>query len=205
MAARESRRAALDAAILSFRGRIDALLKTVGNNAQAMKSTAIVLSTSLDETAQHAESAVAASSDASTNVKTAMMATDELVSSIAEISRQVDQTNEVVRVAVSEAQSTNDEIVALTQTAEKIGDVVKLIQNIAGQTHLLALNATIEATRAGESGRGFAVVASEVKSLAVQTAKATEGIASQIQAVQASTKGSVDAIHRITAHAGDQP
>ena len=100
MAARESRRVAVDAAILSFRGQIDALLKTVGDNAQAMKSTAIVLSTSLDETSRHAErhaeSAVAASSDASTDVKTAMMATDELVSSIAEISRQVDQTNEVV-------------------------------------------------------------------------------------------------------------
>ena len=128
-----------------------------------------------------------------------MMAADELVSSIAEINRQVDQTNEVVRVAVSEAQSTNDEIAALTQTAQKIDDVVKLIQDIAGQTNLLALNATIEAARAGESGRGFAVVASEVKSLAVQTAKATEEIASQIEAVQASTKGSVDAIHRITA------
>ena len=199
MAARQSRRVAVDAAILSFRGQIDALLKTVGDNAQAMKSTAIALSTSLDETSQHAESAVAASGDASTNVKTAMIATDELVSSIAEINRQVDQTNEVVRVAVSEAQSTNDEIAALTQTAQKIGDVVKLIQDIAGQTNLLALNATIEAARAGESGRGFAVVASEVKSLAVQTAKATEEIASQIQAVQASTKGSVDAIHRITA------
>ncbi len=199
MAARESRRVAVEAAILSFRGRIDALLKTVGDNAQAMKSTAMVLSTSSDETSQHAESAVAASGDASTNVKTAMMAADELVSSIAEINRQVDQTNEVVRVAVSEAQSTNDEIAALTQTAQKIDDVVKLIQDIAGQTNLLALNATIEAARAGESGRGFAVVASEVKSLAVQTAKATEGIASQIEAVQASTKGSVDAIHRITA------
>ena len=199
MAARESRRVAVDAAILSFRGRIDALLKTVGDNAQVMKSTAIVLSTSSDETSQHAESAVAASGDASTNVKTAMMAAGELVSSIAEISRKVDQTNEVVRVAVSEAQSTNHEIAALTQTAQKIGDVVKLIQDIAGQTNLLALNATIEAARAGESGRGFAVVASEVKSLAVQTAKATEEIASQIQAVQASTKGSVDAIHRITA------
>ena len=188
MAARESRRVAVEAAILSFRGRIDALLKTVGDNAQAMKSTAIVLSTSSDETSQPAESAVAALGDASTNVKTAMMAADELVSSIAEINRQVDQTNEVVRVAVSEAQSTNDEIAALTQTAQKIDDVVKLIQDIAGQTNLLALNATIEAARAGKSGRGFAVVASEVKSLAVQTAKATEEIASQIEAVQASTR-----------------
>ena len=175
------------------------MLKMVGNTAQAMKSASTVLSTSSDETSRHAESAVSASGDASTNVKTAMTAPDELVSAIAEINRQVDQTNEVVRLAVSEAQSTNDQMAAQTQAAQKIGDVVKLIQGIAGQTNLLALNATIEAARAGEAGKGFAVVASEVKSLAVQTAKATEEIASQIQAVQASTKGSVDAIHRITA------
>jgi methyl-accepting chemotaxis protein len=198
-AARESRRVTVDAAISSFRERIDVLLKMVGNTAQAMKSASTVLSTSSDETSRHAESAVSASGDASTNVKTAMTAPDELVSAIAEINRQVDQTNEVVRLAVSEAQSTNDQMAAQTQAAQKIGDVVKLIQGIAGQTNLLALNATIEAARAGEAGKGFAVVASEVKSLAVQTAKATEEIASQIQAVQTSTKGSVDAIHRITA------
>src|SRR5690606_25078097 len=117
--------------------------------------------------------------------------------SIAEISRQVEQTSEVVRIAVGEAQVTDDGIAALAEAAQKIGDVVQLIRDIAGQTNLLALNATIEAARAGEAGKGFAVVASEVKSLAVQTAKATEDIAAQIQAVQASTSGSVDAIQRI--------
>jgi methyl-accepting chemotaxis protein len=103
-----------------------------------------------------------------------------------------------VRVAVDEAQATSEEMTALSDTAQKIGDIVKLIQDIAGQTNLLALNATIEAARAGEAGRGFAVVASEVKSLAVQTAKATEAIVGQILAVQNSTAGAVDSIHRIT-------
>jgi methyl-accepting chemotaxis protein len=120
-----------------------------------------------------------------------------LASSIAEIGRQLAQTTDLVRVAVSEAQSTNEEISGLAQAAQKIGDVVKLIRAIAEQTNLLALNATIEAARAGEAGKGFAVVASEVKSLAVQTAKATEEIAGQIAAVQTSSGGAVDAIRRI--------
>ena len=103
----------------------------------------------------------------------------------------------MVRLAVGEAHATNQDIDALAQAAHKIGDVIKLIRNIAGQTNLLALNATIEAARAGEAGRGFAVVASEVKSLAVQTAKATEDISSQILEVQNSTGKAVEAIGRI--------
>ncbi len=137
------------------------------------------------------------SNEASTNVETAAVAADELSSSIAEIGRRLNQTTEVVRVAVDEAQVTNQDIGALAQGARKIGDVTKLIRNIAGQTNLLALNATIEAARAGEAGRGFAVVASEVKSLAVQTAKATEDISSQILEVQNSTDKAVEAIGRI--------
>ena len=121
-----------------------------------------------------------------------------MTSSIGEISRQLVQTTDVVRSAVREAQSTNDGIRGLADIAQRIGDVIELIRTIAGQTNLLALNATIEAARAGESGRGFAVVASEVKSLAVQTAKATEEISSQILAVQTSTGSAVEAIARIT-------
>ena len=116
---------------------------------------------------------------------------------IAEISRQLGQTNSLVGIAVGEAGTTNAQIGSLAHTAQKIGTVVKLIQAVAGQTNLLALNATIEAARAGEAGRGFAVVASEVKSLAVQTAKATEEIAGQIAGVQASTGAAVEAIRRI--------
>jgi methyl-accepting chemotaxis protein len=197
MAARESRRATIEAAISSFRERIDKLLRTVGGSADAMKTTASTLSGSSSETSQHAESAVNASSEASSSVKTAAIATDELATSIAEIGRQLQLTNGVVQMAVSEAKATDGEIEALAAAAQKIGDVVKLIRAIAGQTNLLALNATIEAARAGESGRGFAVVASEVKTLAVQTAKATEDIAAQILGVQSSTTGAVEAIRRI--------
>ena len=158
-----------------------------------MKSTATTLSTASNHTSQRAESAVEASSDASEGVKTAAFAADELSNSIAEIARQVEQTYSVVRMAVEEAQSTDGEMAALSDSAQKIGDIVKLIQTIAGQTKdPLALNATIEAARAGESGRGFAVVASEVKSLAVQTAKATEAIVGQILAVQNSTSSAAE-------------
>lgn len=137
------------------------------------------------------------SNEASTNVKTAAIAADELSTSIVEIAQRLNLTNEVVQIAVGGAQATNQDIAAPTQGAQKIGDVTKLIQNIAAQTNLLALNATIEAARAGEAGRGFAVVASEVKSLAVQTARATEDISSQILEVQGSTAKAVEAIWRI--------
>src|SRR5262249_6109079 len=139
----------------------------------------------------------AASEQASTNVQTVASAAEELSASIAEISRQVSQAAKVAGDAVSRATATNQSVAALAEGAQKIGDVVKLINDIAGQTNLLALNATIEAARAGEAGKGFAVVASEVKSLANQTAKATDEIAAQIQGIQASTKDAVTAIREI--------
>ena len=198
MLAQERKRSSIDAAIRDFRDRVERVLKTVGESAATMQSTATKLLAASDQTSQRAESAVHASNEASTNVSTAATATDELSNSIGEISRQLDQTTEVVRMAAGEAESTNAQITGLADAAQKIGDVVELIRNIAGQTNLLALNATIEAARAGEAGRGFSVVASEVKSLAVQTAKATEDISAQILAVQESTGSAVAAIHRIT-------
>ena len=197
MAEQEQRRSVVDAAITVFRERVESVLRTVGDSTSSMRSTATTLYNSSDETTQRAEGALKTSNEASANVTTAAAAADEMSSSIAEISRQLHKTADIVRTAVSEAEATNDEIAGLTTAAEKIGEVVKLIQNIAGQTNLLALNATIEAARAGDAGRGFAVVASEVKSLAVQTAKATEEIISHIAAVQSSTGGAVDAIRRI--------
>ena len=193
----EKRRAVIESAISAFRERAESLLQTVAGSAGEMRSTAAALFNASGHTSQRAESAVQTSNEASTNVETAAIAAEELSSSIAEIGRRLNQTSEVVRVTVGEAQVTNQDIAALAQGAQKIGDVTKLIRNIAGQTNLLALNATIEAARAGEAGRGFAVVASEVKSLAVQTAKATEDISNQIQEVQSSTGKAVEAIGRI--------
>ena len=198
MAEQQKRRNAIDGIVASFRTEMELLLKTFGDSAAAMKTTAVTLSSASNHTSECAEGAVTASNDATRGVNTAANATDELSNSIAEIARQITQTNEVVRLAVAEAQSTNGEMTTLAATAQKIGDIVKLIQTIAAQTNLLALNATIEAARAGEAGRGFAVVASEVKSLAVQTGKATEAIAGQILAVQDSTASAVGSIRSIT-------
>ena len=199
VAAQEQRRAEIEKAIAVFRSRIESMLETVSEHAGAMRQTASTLFAASRKTSERAEGAVHASNEASDNVEVAAAAAEELSSSINEISRQLSQTNTLVGNAVSEAGSTNQEIGGLAKAAQKIGDVVKLIQTVAGQTNLLALNATIEAARAGESGRGFAVVASEVKSLAIQTARATDDIASQIAAVQASTRIAVDAIGRIAA------
>ena len=197
-AEQEKRRAEIDAAIKSFRECVETNLTSVKDGTVALKLIAAELSSSSHAASQQSAGAVHSSDKATTNVATAAAAAVELENSISQINQQLNQAAEVARSAVAEAHLTNKEIGGLAQTAQKIGDVVELIHNIAGQTNLLALNATIEAARAGEAGKGFAVVASEVKSLAVQTAKATEEIAAQIQAVQSSTGGAVEAIRQIT-------
>jgi methyl-accepting chemotaxis protein len=197
MQEQQRRRSLIDDAIASFRRRVEDHLRIVTEGAISMRATASTLFDNSAQTSMSAEGAVGASNEASANVETAAVAADELASSIGEISRQLGLTTDIVRGAVNEARGTNQQIAALAQAAQKIGDVIKLIRTIAGQTNLLALNATIEAARAGEAGKGFAVVASEVKSLAVQTAKATEDISQLIMSVQGATNGAVAAIGRI--------
>jgi methyl-accepting chemotaxis protein len=197
MLAQESRRLLTENAIVAFRERVEEMLGAVSSSTDAMKSTANTLIGASKETTQHAEGALKESGEASANVTLVAGAAEELAASIAEINVQLDDTTRLVASAVEKARASNDKYAGLTAAVEKIGDVVKLIRNIAGQTNLLALNATIEAARAGEAGRGFAVVAAEVKSLAVETAKATEEIARHILAVQESTGGAVAAVAAI--------
>jgi len=196
MVEQEKRRLVVDDAIVSFRESVETVLRTVGESSASMKSMATSLSTSSHQASQRTSDAVKTSNGASTSVEAATVAAVELSASISSISQQLRATTVLVETAVTEASTANAEISGLVRSAGEIGDIVKIIQMIAGQTNLLALNATIEAARAGETGRGFAVVASEVKSLAVQTAKATEQIAAQISAVQTSATAAVEAIHR---------
>jgi PAS domain S-box-containing protein len=194
----ERRRMTIESEIRAFRESVATVLRTVTESAAALNSIAGTLSNSSGLTSDRAAGAMQTTNEASANMVAAAGATEELIASIGEIGRQISQAAEAASHSVAEAQTTNDHMMRLTETVQQIGEVVNLIRNIAGQTNLLALNATIEAARAGEAGRGFAVVASEVKSLAVQTARATEQIAGQIEAVQNSTRVAVDVIRRNT-------
>jgi NO-binding membrane sensor protein with MHYT domain/methyl-accepting chemotaxis protein len=196
-AERDQRRIWIEQAISSFRARVEAMLQTVTESTSVMNSTAGALLDSSARTSQSAEAALESSNEATTGATIAAGAANELTTSIAEINRQLSQTAGSVRAAVAKADKTDGEIASLADAAQKIGDVVKLIQHIAGQTNLLALNATIEAARAGSAGKGFGVVAAEVKSLSVQTAKATEDITRQIGAVQGSAANVIDALRVI--------
>jgi methyl-accepting chemotaxis protein len=180
-----------------FERGVRSSLDSLAGAASDLQSTSKGMSSTASEASHQATSVAAVAEQASANVQTVAAATEELSSSVSEIGRQVMQSTEIAGQAVAEANRTNVTVQGLSAAAQKIGDVVKLISDIASQTNLLALNATIEAARAGEAGRGFAVVANEVKSLASQTAKATDEISAQVGAMQAATTEAVQAIESI--------
>jgi methyl-accepting chemotaxis protein len=180
-----------------FEAAVGEIIETVSSASTELEASASTLTATAERAQSLATVVAAASEEASTNVQSVASATEEMSSSITEISRQVQDSARIAGEAVDQARHTNERVEALSKAASRIGDVVELINTIAGQTNLLALNATIEAARAGEAGRGFAVVASEVKALAEQTAKATGEIGQQIAGIQSATHESVDAIQTI--------
>jgi methyl-accepting chemotaxis protein len=182
----------------AFEGAIGEIVETVSSASTELEASADVLTSTATRSQELTTMVEAASEEASTNVQSVASATEELSSSVNEISRQVQESARMANEAVDQARKTNDRVGELSKAAARIGDVVELINTIAGQTNLLALNATIEAARAGEAGRGFAVVASEVKALAEQTAKATGEIGQQIAGIQSATAQSVTAIKDIS-------
>jgi methyl-accepting chemotaxis protein len=181
-----------------FEAAVGEIIQTVSSASTELEASAGTLTATAERSQVLTTTVAAASEQASTNVQSVAAATEEMSSSVNEISRQVQNSARMANEAVDQARKTNDRVSELSAAAARIGDVVELINNIAGQTNLLALNATIEAARAGEAGRGFAVVASEVKALAEQTAKATGEIGQQISGIQAATQESVGAIKEIS-------
>jgi methyl-accepting chemotaxis protein len=182
----------------AFETMIGEIVSTVSSASSQLEASAGTLSNTASRAQELATTVASASEEATANVQSVASATEELTSSVTEIGRQVQESARMASEAVGQARTTTERVSELSKAATRIGDVVELINTIAGQTNLLALNATIEAARAGEAGRGFAVVASEVKALAEQTAKATGEIGQQINGIQAATNDSVNAIRDIS-------
>ena len=197
-AAKEERARKVEKALNDFDASMNVIFKSLASATDELEQTAGKMSSIAEETSSQAGTVTTVATQASANVQTVAAAAEELAASIAEISRQVQEASGVATEAVHVVQGTNKDMQDLSSNAGKIGEVVGLINDIAAQTNLLALNATIEAARAGEAGKGFSVVASEVKSLAGQTAKATENISRQIADIQQSTSGAVAAINHIS-------
>jgi methyl-accepting chemotaxis protein len=195
--AEEQHRTAMAELAATFEATVGGIVGGVAAHASELRDTAQAMSATSEETSRQSASVAAASEQAAQNVQSVAGATEQLSASIREIAQQIGSSTEMIAAAVAEARRTDGQVQELAGSAERIGDVIGLINDIASQTNLLALNATIEAARAGDAGKGFAVVASEVKSLASQTAKATEDIAQQIKTIQDSTKSSVEAIRGI--------
>jgi len=180
-----------------FEGAVGKIVEAVSAASAELEASAATLAATAEQSQKLTVVVAGASEEATSNVQSVASATEEMASSIHEIGRQVQDSARIAGAAVQQADKTNARINQLAAAANRIGDVVELINTIAGQTNLLALNATIEAARAGEAGRGFAVVAAEVKALAEQTAKATDEISQQITGMQAATDESVAAIKEI--------
>lgn len=196
-AVKEKRAAAVETLTQNFEAKVGKLVSMLSSAATEMQATSQSMSSIAGDTSKRSATVAAAAEEASSNVQTVASAAEELSSSVTEITRQVAQSAKIAGKAVEDAKRTDATVQTLASGAQKIGEVVTLIQQIASQTNLLALNATIEAARAGEAGKGFAVVASEVKSLANQTAKATEEIAGQVEQIRTATGEAVDAIRGI--------
>jgi methyl-accepting chemotaxis protein len=190
-AAEKQRKADMERLADGFETAIGEVIETVSSAATRLEVSATTLSQTADKNLELSNSVSSASEEATVNVQSVASASEEMASSVNEVSRQVQEAARIAGDAVQKAHSADERINSLSQASAKIGDVVELINSIAGQTNLLALNATIEAARAGESGRGFAVVAAEVKALAEQTAKATAEIGQQITSIQSATQESV--------------
>jgi methyl-accepting chemotaxis protein len=195
--AAEERRAAMHMLADEFEAVVGKIVEAVSSDAAGLESAAGTLTATAETTQQLSGIVASTSEEASANVHSVATSTEELAASINEIGRQVHESSQIAGDAVKQAEKTDARINQLSQAAQRIGDVVKLINAVAEQTNLLALNATIEAARAGEAGKGFAVVAQEVKALANQTAKATDEISAQISGMQAATRESVSAIKEI--------
>lgn len=195
---RAARAQKIEASVKRFEGLIGQSMAELNDMASNLNTTASEMTEAAGQTNRQSDQVASAAALASTNVNTVAAATEQLSSSIGEITRKVSDASSISNSAVTESQQTNAQMQALAQSADKIGQIVTLIRDIAEQTNLLALNATIEAARAGDAGKGFAVVASEVKSLANQSAQATEEISTQVQEIQQSSAAAVEAINRVT-------